>query len=510
MLSQPNRDLAARDPALPGLGLLLDPQALAGVLGTRRVHLRHLRYKPGTSCSAAVVTAEGDWLRLRALTPAHYAEKGYPQDGVPGALCLALSKPSRDKEVPGLRRFWPEDRRAKMQAEVFGESHLTEAHLVPLSYRVGRRLVARLVHPLGGALLKLHAPGRFAQAQAGALWGAFNGHGALLRGCSVSFAVATRWQEGRVLTAANDPDGFAAAGAALADVHGAAQGLPFPRGREEEIAAIARTLSDAAALLPEERGRLAGIARCLAEMLAATPADPGPIHGDFSADQVVMGDAGPRLIDWDRAGTGDRGADLGSALARLEADRILDGVPGETVRQAAQALRDGYASRRPLPASVEAQRLAHLALVLCEPFRRQLPDWPRAMAHLIVSIERGLERIAAAGLSDLALPQLSTLCDPRGRRRSSTPRRPAASRSHPASRGTRRGGARWSSSGPRPGAGSPRPARSGPITCRPACTSHCARRASTAGRARPSACLRCGPARRGCGHSSWSMFRAVR
>jgi hypothetical protein len=150
MLSPPNRVLAARDPALPGLGLLLDPEALARALGTSAVTLRHLRYKPGTSCTAAAVTAEGNWLRLRALTPAHYAEKGYPEDGVPGAPCLAVATPDGDKEVPGLRRFWPEDRRAKVQAEVFGESHLAEARLVPLSYRLGRRLVARLDHPLGG------------------------------------------------------------------------------------------------------------------------------------------------------------------------------------------------------------------------------------------------------------------------------------------------------------------------------------------------------------------------
>jgi Ser/Thr protein kinase RdoA (MazF antagonist) len=414
MLSPPNRALVARDPALPGLGLLLDPEALATALGTPAVTLRHLRYKPGTSCSASTVTADGDWLRLRALTPAHYAEKGYPEDGAPGALCLSVTKPDGDKEVPGLRRFWPERRRAKVQAQVFGESHLAEARLMPLSYRLGRRLVARLDHPLGGALLKLHAPARFSQAQAGALWGAFHGHGALLRACSVQLAVATRWQPGTVLAARDGPERFAAAGTALAGVHGASHALPFPRSRPEEIAAVTRTLADASHLLPEAHGRLAELARRLTGALAATPADPGPIHGDFSADQVVIADCGPCLIDWDRAGTGDRGADLGSALARLDADRMWDGVPAERAREAGQALLDGYAAHRALPASVEAQRLAHLALLMCEPFRRQLPDWPEAIAQLIGSIEQGLDRLDPPGPSDPALPQLATLCDPRG------------------------------------------------------------------------------------------------
>ncbi len=172
MLSPQNSALVARDPALPGLGLLLDPEALATALGTSAVTLRHLRYKPGTSCSASAITAGGEWLRLRALTPAHYAEKGYPTDGLAGALCLAVATPDADKDVPGLRRFWPARRRAKVQAEVFGESHLAEARLVPLSYRLGRRLVARLDHPLGGALLKLHAPSRFARRRRPARSGA--------------------------------------------------------------------------------------------------------------------------------------------------------------------------------------------------------------------------------------------------------------------------------------------------------------------------------------------------
>ena len=414
MLSPPNSALVARDPALPGLGLLLDPAALAEALGTSAVTLRHLRYKPGTSCSASAVTARGELLRLRALTPARHAEKGFSRDGVTGALCLAVATPDADREVPGLRRFWPRARRAKAQAALFGENHLAEARLAPLSYRLGRRLVARLDHPLGSALLKLHAPARYAQAQAGSLWGAFHGHGALLAACGVDFAVATRWQPGRTLSAGDGPADFAAAGAALAAVHDAAHALPFTRSRMDEIDALNRTLADATRLLPEVSERLALLARRLTEALAAAPADPGAIHGDFSADQVVMAEGAACLIDWDRAGTGDRGIDLGSALARLEADRILDRAPAERILSAGQALLEGYAARRALPASVDAQRLAHLALLLCEPFRRQLPDWPAAMADLIECIARGLDRHDAGRPCDPALPQLATFCDPRG------------------------------------------------------------------------------------------------
>jgi thiamine kinase-like enzyme len=509
MLSPPNEALAARDPDLPGLRLLLDPARLAMALGTSAVTLRHLRYKPGTSCSAAAVTADGQWLHLRALTAARFAEKGYSQDGprdrVLGADFLAVGAPDGDRNVPGLRRFWPEARRGKVQAEVFGESHLAEARLVPLSYRLGRRLVARLDHPLGGALLKLHTPSRFAQAQAGALWAAFHGHGALMHACAVQFAVATSWQPGTVLTSQVGPEGFAAAGSALAAVHAASQALPHVRSRVDEIAAVTRTLSDAGHLLPEARTRLAALARRLAEALAATPAEPGPIHGDFSADQVVLTEGGARLIDWDRAGSGDRGADLGSALARLEADRLWERVPEAQVRQAAEALLEGYATQRAQPASGETQRLAHLALLMCEPFRRQLPDWPTAMVALIDVIEQGLDRLNTSGPVDTALPQLATLCDPRGAQalldvagigRLAAPPRLVRLQGP--------GGGHWSRS-PRTArrgraGGWPRPGRSAPITPRPGCTARFAPPVSTADQARVSACRRfcrrrgvCGP-----------------
>jgi aminoglycoside phosphotransferase (APT) family kinase protein len=178
--------------------------------------------------------------------------------------------------------------------------------------------------------------------------------------------------------------------------------------------AVTRTLTDATHLLPEAGARLAGLARRLTLALAATPADLGPIHGDFSADQVVMSDGRPCLIDWDRAGTGDLGADLGSALARLDANRMWDGVPAERAHRAGSAFLEGYAATRALPASVEAQRLAHLALLMCEPFRRQLPDWPEVMTELIGGIEQGLDHLDPPGLSDSALPQLATLCHPCG------------------------------------------------------------------------------------------------
>jgi len=205
MRMPPNEALAARDAALPGLGLLLDREALAEALGARAVELRHLRYKPGTSCAAAVVTDDGRWLRLRALTPERHAEKGSSGPSALAAACIEAGSPAGDRDVPGLRRLWPERTRGKALARLFGEGRLATARLVPLSYRLGRRLVARLEHPDGAALLKVHAPGRFAQAQAGALAAAMAGHAPMERACGRSLSVVTRWLPGETLSAASGP-----------------------------------------------------------------------------------------------------------------------------------------------------------------------------------------------------------------------------------------------------------------------------------------------------------------
>ena len=414
MLTPPNEALAARDPALPGLSLLLDREALADALGTQGVELRHLRYKPGTSCTAAVETAEGHWLRLRALTPPRFAESARAAGAPLASVCIEASSPADDGDVPGLRRLWPEATRGKAIARLFREDRLATARLSPLSYRLGRRLVARLDHHDGAALLKLHAPQRFAQAQAGALAGAMLGHGRLERACAQRFAVVSRWVPGKPLCARSGMESFAAAGAALAALHRARVLLPFTRGRAEEIAAAERVLSDARHLLPGMEARLVDASRRLAVALAAAPAEPGVIHGDFSADQVVMADEGPCFIDWDRAGMGDRAADLGSALARLDAEHLWHGLPGETARAARDALCSGYSKHRALPEAVEAQRLIHLARLLAEPFRSQHDDWPERMRVLLAEVERGLDRLHPSALADPALPQLATICAPAG------------------------------------------------------------------------------------------------
>jgi aminoglycoside phosphotransferase (APT) family kinase protein len=84
------------------------------------------------------------------------------------------------------------------------------------------------------------------------------------------------------------------------------------------------------ALLPELEALARDLETRLAALLLARPRTaPVLVHGDFSPDQVLVGDSEVRLIDFDRAGTGTVEADLGSFAAAEEA--VLPAVAGVVV-----------------------------------------------------------------------------------------------------------------------------------------------------------------------------------
>ena len=80
-----------------------------------------------------------------------------------------------------------------------------------------------------------------------------------------------------------------------------------------------------ARLAPDLAQRTLRLAERVADLHLTTPGRTVPLHGDFTADQVAVGAEGVRSIGWDRAGTGPRALDLGSFIARLEADALAAG-----------------------------------------------------------------------------------------------------------------------------------------------------------------------------------------
>jgi aminoglycoside phosphotransferase (APT) family kinase protein len=106
------------------------------------------------------------------------------------------------------------------------------------------------------------------------------------------------------------------------------------------------------------------------------------VHGDFSADQVLVSGAEVRLIDFDRARAGAAEADLGSFAAVEEMSRWR-GTAARTPRTG--DLIDGYgrAGGRFMPEATDAWAALRLFAGSVDPFRDRSPDWAADMSRHI-------------------------------------------------------------------------------------------------------------------------------
>lgn len=408
--------------AVPALETLLDPQgphapAVRALLtrepgAPRPARLEHLRYKPDTSVVARVVGEPGDqpwWFAAHAPALADKAEKiarraaesGYPLaaaalPGHPG-LRLQAGPVGLDKALfkPLARAGIVDDRGA--------------ARGTVLSYNPWRRLVLRRTGTFPGWPGDSTVVRIWAAAPASAcLIAPLNAAGVRVLPAEqfTDSGVVQPWAPGgdleTALAAAATAAGGSAAGSArstgslLAEVAAALAGLHAVDLTRPEVrraglpdvdvaGALAAARDGVAAGLPELVGEF-DIAAAAVRTAVTERAAPGAevlVHGDFSADQIVLDAAGaPWIIDLDRMGTAPAGYDLGGFAA-------VELIRGRGDGNAA-ALRAAY-RRQPGAAPVTGAQVGawtafHLLLRVAEPFRDLDPD----------CVDRGRARIAAA------------------------------------------------------------------------------------------------------------------
>lgn len=189
------------------------------------------------------------------------------------------------------------------------------------------------------------------------------------------------------------------AGRALRVLHGA--DLPGDLAADA-TAAFPGLVDDLRALDPDAASRMAGLVVAAGERLGNSDWVTGPVHGDFSADQVLAGRAGEdsvRLTDFDRAGHGSLTADLGTfAAAELTAAPAGTRFSGAESLPLTRALLTGYVEAptpTPPPAatddgSLRAWTARALLARVTEPFRTAKPDWLEAIHQRLDQIEEML------------------------------------------------------------------------------------------------------------------------
>jgi aminoglycoside phosphotransferase (APT) family kinase protein len=450
--------LPPADPALGGLAVALDGDAVAdivarrlpdcarGELAVESCHPRYIRYKPGTNCVVQYELVLRGEHAHRIPTLAHarlysdrhaevlWASRSLHRlielaHGLPG---LPAARAALLPELRGLLEIYPVDR--KMPGLLGAASVNTVERLVLAAlpedgdgraldgielvrYKPGRKAVLR--YGLRGGRReavygRVHADGRGAALlDAGrALVGAAVPTPAPLAYIPDPGLLLIGEAPGRRLADLSDGEyerWLPTVAEALAALHTARiENLPpsAKRNKEGAVLSAARTL----ATVRPEVGRVAlRLGTTLAARLAESPAARAPVHGDFYDDQVLVSDSEVSLLDFDAAGQGNPLLDVGNFLAHLTAER------GERFRG---VFLGAYAEVRPEAAEdVALFEAAALLRIGITPFRWLRPDWPQeverrvALAAARLQEDRRSRRLSFSP-TDARLPQLELLQDP--------------------------------------------------------------------------------------------------
>ena len=421
MLSPLDADLVRRDPALPGLGIVLDPEALVDVL--RRslpeadlgsVRATYVKYKPGTNCLAGYqLTVAGTvvdvYAKAYGVNASKKLQKAHEQPGQSGALgpgriplddCqVVVSAFPNDAKVRALPSLAEAETRLRLLGELFPDRPtLSEGTVQRLVYKPERRYVARLLTEDGAqAVLKLYTQPGYEDVLRHQV--SYEERSPLRLasrlGESDRYAsLAFEWLPGRLLSEAIldpqfDAHAVTTVGAAIAQLHAQAPVGLTGVTREAEVS----TLLSEATMLRLICPHLAQRANALAQLMAAHLVNRPPvyclIHGDFHARQVLLHDDTVAILDLDRAVCADPMIDLGLFGAHLEREVIRGHLPASRVAPLVQALLDGYAATTGLPTVDEIQLYTAVELLRLAPrfFRYREPDWPERIEASLGRVE---------------------------------------------------------------------------------------------------------------------------
>lgn len=399
-----------RDRALPGLATVLDTAAAAALVarllpdaprGTPQ--LTYTRYKPGASCLVALRYDDGEataYVTLKAVgRDAHekWAKyRGSRRVTADDAERIAIRRFPHDGELDGPRWLFDAARREQVLAAL--DLHADTVFDV-ITYKPERRVVVRaMVHGKPQAVVKCYDAAGFVNALAA--------HQALARLPHLPVSPATAWHEkrgviaspwiaGRMLDVATDDLAhFKAAGAALAAVHDAAMDVRAGEAGADARLGLHRIAQAVEGWSPAAREPLRQLLNRLAHHRDEGAPAAVPIHGDFYTKQLLLGDHGVSLLDFDECALDDPHIDLAIFAAHLERDVLRRAYPRERASAVLDALLAGYRLTRPVDLRRLTWRTAEALVRLApHPFRHRDPDWPALTERLVQRAQAVLDGI---------------------------------------------------------------------------------------------------------------------
>ena len=398
-----------RDAAIPGLQAVLDPEVFADVLnsvvpgfGAGVIRPDYVRYKPGTSCLAGFVVEHANSMTYaHAIAYARTRPVASADCAVDPALNLTVRCFPHDRKLPALGHVFEANRRSRFVQKLLPRLQAADVALVEtLAYKPERRYVGLLAGENARFVLKLYGPGASA---ARSVHRDIAPKGPLRVARCVGRsrrhrALAFEWLAGerlasRVAAETADLDVIAGVANALGELHRQLRVAKISRVPQygSFLMAAARSLGG---LEPSYADRAVDLALAAACALQEQSTDVQPIHGDFYAEQVLLGDSGVAILDLDHAGWGDPVLDPGNFLAHLEYDVITGQIGSDTRDSIAEALIGGYecATARSIAARMPASVAVNLLRLATRPFRTRARNWDELTIALLDRAEALLQR----------------------------------------------------------------------------------------------------------------------
>ena len=411
--------VADRDPSIRGLRTVLTAAALrewVSDLPLEGLEATYVRYKPGTSCLVAYeARIEGRETHFYARAQAQDAADKLPTKPVGDPrddprrwslplpeLNVALIGWGADRRLRALDRLADDDARPRLLERLLPEQpQLWQADISLIRYKPERRLVARVDGDHGpAAALKAHDGAAWRHAARAAKHSSSQPPLRVAKRLGRSprrRVVALGWGAGEHLDdvlESRDPaaEELSRVGEAIAALHGQPS-RKLPRvGAQHEARAVQAAAAAVATLCPELEADVSEVVTELASAVGPA-AESGPIHGDFTPDQVRLSPDAIVLLDLDRASVGDSAADLATFEAALELAVVRGNVPRARADAALAGLYDGYNRTADRAAPPQPELVAAALIKLAPlPFRERAPEWPAETECLVRRARELLDR----------------------------------------------------------------------------------------------------------------------
>jgi Phosphotransferase enzyme family len=415
VLSPHEADLVRRDPALPGLAIVLDPEAFVAALrqslpeanlGTAQI--TYVRYKPGMNClvgyqlevAGAVVEL---YAKAHGSDAAVKLQKARKRPSSPGPLgpgrvvleadAIVVCSIPNDRKVKALPYLVDAEARKRLFHQLLPDRpDLWEGTVRRLAYKPERRYVAQVLAD-SQAVVRAYTKSGYQEVQRKV--GALGSHQSLRIAPQIGRSdhrciLVFEWLPGLLLSEAIAApelslEAVAAVGAALTALHAQPGDRLTQLTRAAEAATLLEVASGLGHVCPPLLRQANDLAQRLAGQLAQAPLMNRSIHGDFYAKQVLLATDSVAILDLDEAVHGDPAADLGNFIAHLHRDALRGNMAPSLVEPVRDALLEGYrlATRGPLPDRIELYTAIGLLRLAHDPFRHCEPNWPERTEALL-------------------------------------------------------------------------------------------------------------------------------